>query len=58
MTSFPIYFFKKFVLTLKSDYVDFPAGRVGKNLPTYAGDMVRSLVWEDSKCLGATKPAH
>ena len=35
MTSFPIYFFKKFILTLKSDYVDFPDGRVGKIcLPT------------------------
>ena len=35
MTSFPIYFFKKFILTLKSDYGDFPDGRVGKIcLPT------------------------
>ena len=58
MTSFPIYFFKKFILTLKSDYVDFPAGRVGKNLPTNKGDMVQSLLQEDFKCLGVTKPTH
>ena len=35
---------------------DFPGGAVVKNPPANAGDMVRSLVWEDPTCRGATKP--
>ena len=31
-------------------------GTVGKNPPAYAGDTILSLPWEDSTCLGATKP--
>ena len=34
---------------------DFPGGAVVKNPPANAGDL-GSLVWEDPKCLGATKP--
>ena len=34
---------------------DFLGGPVVKNLPPNAGDAVRSLLWEDSVCLGATK---
>ena len=29
-----------------------------ENLPANAGTWVRSLVWEDATCLGATKPVH
>ena len=34
----------------------FPGGSVVKNLPANLGDWVRSLVWDDPACLGATKP--
>ena len=34
----------------------FPGGSVVKNLPANSGDWVRSLVWDDRACLGATKP--
>ena len=37
---------------------DCPRGTEDKNLPTSAGDMVWSLVQEDSACHGATKPVH
>ena len=34
---------------------DFPGGPVVKNLRASEGDMIRSLVWEDSTFPGATK---
>ena len=34
---------------------DFPVGPVGKNLRANEGDVIRSLVWEDSTFPGATK---
>ena len=34
----------------------FPGGSVVKNLPVDVGDMVRSLIWEDPTCLGASRP--
>ena len=34
----------------------FPGGPVVKNPPANAGDMVRSLIWEDLTCRRATKP--
>ena len=37
---------------------DFLGGTVDKNLSAFAGTRVRYLVWEDSMCLGATKPTH
>ena len=40
----------------KSPVQGFPGGSVVKNPPANAGDMVRSLIWEDPTCLGATKP--
>ena len=35
---------------------DFPGGAVDGNPSANAGDMVQSLVWEDSTCCGATEP--
>ena len=37
---------------------DFPGGPVIGSLPAYAGDGGSILVWEDSTCLGVTKPLH
>ena len=34
---------------------DFPGGPVVENLPAVAGNVVQSLVWEDSTYLGANK---
>ena len=46
-----------FVTPLKNiDAEDFPGGPVVKNPPANAGDMVPSLVWEDSTGMGASKP--
>ena len=43
----------------KSEYVwDLPGGPVVKNPPAKAGDMVWSLVLEDSPCFRATKSKH
>ena len=35
---------------------DFPGGPVVENPLAKARDTAQSLVWEDSTCLGATKP--
>ena len=35
--------------------LDFPSGRVVKNLPANAETQVPSLAWEDSPCCGAAK---
>ena len=40
---------------IKTSAEGFPGGSLGKNPPTQ-GTQVQSLVWEDSTCLGATKP--
>ena len=40
----------------KYEWRYFPGGTVNVNLPTDAGDTGLILVWEDSTCLGATKP--
>ena len=37
-------------------FLDFPGGTIDKNLPEMQRTHVRSLVWEDSTCPGATKP--
>ena len=42
--------------TVKSDFQDFPAGPVVKNLSANAGTPFWSLVLEDSTCRGVTKP--
>ena len=42
-------------LGFKSVTVDFPGGPMVKNSPANAGTGVRSLLWEDSTCLRATK---
>ena len=34
----------------------FPGGPVVNSPPANAGDMVRSLIWEDLTCHRATKP--
>ena len=34
----------------------FPGGLVVKNPPANAGDLVRSLIWEDPTCPRAIKP--
>ena len=34
----------------------FPGGSVVKNQPANAGETVRSLIWEDPTCLGASRP--
>ena len=36
----------------------FPGGSVVKIPPASAGDIVRSLIWEDCTCRGAAKPVH
>jgi len=43
---------------LRSVWWDFPGGPVVKNPPANAGDMVQSLIWEESTCLWATKLVH
>ena len=35
---------------------EFPSGPMAKNLPVMWGTQIRSLLWEDSTCLRATKP--
>ena len=40
----------------KQNIWDFPGGPLVENLPADAVDNIRSLVWEDSTCCGATKP--
>ena len=42
-------------ISQKKVHKDFPGGPVVKNPPCNAGDKVRSLVWEDPTCHGATK---
>ena len=47
--------------TVLSDFhlhFHFPGGPMVSNLPGNVGDIVQSLVLEDSTCLGATKPVH
>ena len=38
--------------------MDLPVGAVVKNLPAMKGTRVQSLVREDPKCCGATKPVR
>ena len=39
----------------KKQWGDFPGGSADAKPIVKAGDMVRSLVWEDPTCLGAIK---
>ena len=38
-----------------TEHWDFPGGPLVRKPPAYAGTRVRSLVWEDPTCGGATK---
>ena len=45
-----------FGVVSKRSLLDFPGGAVVKNCLPMQGTRVRSLVWEDPTCCGATKP--
>ena len=50
--------FKHFLVSVRSSWVNSPMVQwLGIRLPMH-GTWVRSLVWEDSTCHGATKPTH
>ena len=42
----------------KNNHGSFPGGPVVKNSPANAGNMVQSLLWEDTTCPGTTKPMY